>query len=59
LVSELPAAGLILIDTRYAAPRIRGKLPKWIGESVCAPETFGGAMKALGAFYRNQRQAQA
>jgi chromosome transmission fidelity protein 1 len=49
-------AGLILVDARYAGPRIRNKLPKWIGESVCVPDTFGGAMKTLGAFYRGRRE---
>jgi chromosome transmission fidelity protein 1 len=49
-------AGLILVDKRYTASRIRGKLPKWIGDSVVTPDTFGGAMKTLSVFYRGRRQ---
>jgi hypothetical protein len=50
-------AGLILVDKRYGNARIRNKLPKWIGQSVSVPETFGGAMKTLGTFYRGRREA--
>ncbi|TCD66273.1 hypothetical protein EIP91_001602 [Steccherinum ochraceum] len=48
-------AALVLIDGRYSAPRIRQKLPKWIGEHTTVTETFGEAMKELGRFYREKR----
>ncbi|EMD33187.1 hypothetical protein CERSUDRAFT_108361 [Gelatoporia subvermispora B] len=48
-------ASLILLDSRYASPRIRGKLPKWIEESTSVTESFGEAMRELGAFYRGKR----
>ncbi|KAG8944165.1 ATP-dependent DNA helicase chl1 [Tulasnella sp. 424] len=48
-------AGLILVDSRYSSPRIRGKLPKWIGEDIVAAKTFGQAMKELGSFYRDKK----
>ncbi|THH27828.1 hypothetical protein EUX98_g6366 [Antrodiella citrinella] len=50
-------ASLILIDGRYSTPRIRQKLPKWIGEHTTVTETFGDAMKQLGMFYREKRIA--
>ncbi|OCH93459.1 DNA repair helicase [Obba rivulosa] len=50
-------ASLILLDSRYASPRIRTKLPKWIGESTTVAESFGEAMKELGGFYREKRAA--
>ncbi|KDQ09930.1 hypothetical protein BOTBODRAFT_58448 [Botryobasidium botryosum FD-172 SS1] len=48
-------ASLILLDSRYASARIRGKLPGWIGKNVLVAQTFGEAVKELGAFYRNKR----
>jgi chromosome transmission fidelity protein 1 len=56
LTCETCPAGLILVDKRYTGSRIRNKLPKWIGDSIAMPDTFGGAMKTLGAFYRGRRQ---
>ncbi|RDX47561.1 DNA repair helicase [Lentinus brumalis] len=50
-------AALILVDCRYASPRIREKLPKWIESGTIITETFGQAMKELGKFYRNKREA--
>lgn len=50
-------ASLVLLDSRYASPRIRGKLPKWIGKDVTVTETFGEAMKEMGKFYREKRSA--
>jgi len=48
-------ASLILVDSRYASPRIRQKLPKWIGDTTNVCETFGQGMKELGAFSRQKR----
>lgn len=49
-------SGLVLIDRRYTSARIQAKLPKWIGEGLTVTNTFGEAMKQLGAFYRSKRQ---
>ncbi|KAF8630963.1 hypothetical protein AX17_005319 [Amanita inopinata Kibby_2008] len=49
-------ASLILLDQRYATGAIRNKLPKWIGNRLIIAESFGHAMKELGAFYRNRRK---
>ena len=51
-------ASLVLLDSRYASPRIRDKLPKWIGKHVTVAETFGEAVKEMGRFYREKRSAQ-
>ncbi|KAM6494135.1 Helicase C-terminal domain containing protein [Amanita muscaria] len=48
-------ASLILLDQRYANGSIRRKLPKWIENRVTVAQSFGPAMKELGAFYRNKR----
>ncbi|KAI0077191.1 DNA repair helicase [Panus rudis PR-1116 ss-1] len=48
-------ASLVLIDARYSSPRIRAKLPKWIGEKLTVTETFGEAMKQMGQFYREKK----
>ncbi|KAI0667105.1 DNA repair helicase [Trametes maxima] len=48
-------AALILVDARYASPRIRRKLPKWIESGTTVTETFGQAMKELGQFYREKK----
>ena len=50
-------AALVLVDGRYASPRIRGKLPKWIETGTVVTDTFGQAMKELGRFYREKRGA--
>ncbi|KAI0827672.1 DNA repair helicase [Trametes gibbosa] len=48
-------AALVLIDSRYASPRIRNKLPKWIESGTTVAEGFGQAMKELGRFYRERK----
>lgn len=48
-------ASLVLIDARYSAPRIRNKLPNWIGQNIIVTETFGAAIKEMGRFYRDKR----
>lgn len=48
-------ASLILLDSRFSSSRIRDKLPKWISEGTEVSETFGSAVKSLGAFYRSKR----
>ncbi|TYJ52793.1 hypothetical protein B9479_006597 [Cryptococcus floricola] len=49
-------ATILLFDKRYATPRIRNKLPKWIGEDVKVEQTFGGVMKGVAAFFRDKRE---
>lgn len=48
-------AALILVDGRYASPRIRSKLPKWIEAGTKVADGFGQAMKELGRFYREKK----
>lgn len=48
-------AALVLIDSRYASPRIRNKLPKWIESGTVVADGFGQAMKELGQFYREKK----
>lgn len=51
-------AAIVLVDRRFATPRIRGKLPGWIREGMVAgSETKGvpGLMGSLGAFFRGKR----
>ena len=45
----------MLVDARYASPRIRGKLPKWIESGTVIADGFGQAMKTLGQFYREKK----
>jgi len=48
-------AALILLDIRYGSPRIRSKLPGWIGERLTATPNFGQAVKNISAFFRSKR----
>ena len=50
-------AVIILLDARYATPRIRGKLPAWIGERVTSHDTWSTVAAGVGAFFRMRRQA--
>ena len=45
----------MLVDDRYASPRIKGKLPKWIEARTVVADNFGQAMKTLGQFYREKK----
>lgn len=47
-------ASLILVDSRYASPRINAKLPKWIGQNVIVTKNFGHAVKEVGQFFRGK-----
>lgn len=49
-------ATILLVDRRYGGPKIRGKLPKWIGEDVVVQEEWGGAAKAIAGFFREKRE---
>jgi chromosome transmission fidelity protein 1 len=47
-------AALILLDRRYSTA-IKSKLPKWIGDDLKIAQTFGQAVKEMGAFYRSRK----
>jgi chromosome transmission fidelity protein 1 len=49
-------ATILLVDRRYAGPKIKGKLPKWIGDDVLVQEEWGGAAKAIAGFLREKRE---
>ncbi|GMK54061.1 hypothetical protein CspeluHIS016_0106470 [Cutaneotrichosporon spelunceum] len=48
-------ATILLVDNRYARPRVRGKLPKWIGEGVRVCNDWGEAAKGIAGFFRDKR----
>ncbi|CAE6347286.1 unnamed protein product [Rhizoctonia solani] len=48
-------AAIVFIDQRYGTPRIRGKLPGWIGTDLEVTDKFGDAMKQLGEFFRSKK----
>ncbi|CUA77223.1 chromosome transmission fidelity protein 1 [Rhizoctonia solani] len=49
-------AAIIFIDQRYGTPRIRSKLPGWIGTDLEITDKFGDGMKHLGEFFRSKKQ---
>ncbi|KJE05212.1 chromosome transmission fidelity protein 1 [Cryptococcus gattii NT-10] len=48
-------ATILLVDKRYANPRIRNKLPKWIGEDVRIPQGFGGVARGVATFFKEKK----
>ncbi|KAF9136116.1 DEAD H (Asp-Glu-Ala-Asp His) box helicase 11 [Mortierella sp. 14UC] len=48
-------AVIILMDRRYGVPRIRTKLPGWIGSSLETCEQFGPVMNKLAGFFRQKK----
>ncbi|CAE6485365.1 unnamed protein product [Rhizoctonia solani] len=48
-------AAIVFIDQRYGTPRIRSKLPGWIGTELEVTDRFGDAMKHLGEFFRSEK----
>ncbi|CAE6460949.1 unnamed protein product [Rhizoctonia solani] len=50
-------AAIIFIDQRYGTPRIRSKLPSWIGTELEVTDKFGDAMKHLGEFFRSKKES--
>ncbi|KAJ1303466.1 hypothetical protein OPQ81_011654 [Rhizoctonia solani] len=48
-------AAIIFIDQRYGTPRIRSKLPGWIGTELEVTDKFGDAIKHLGEFFRSKK----
>ncbi|KAI8602659.1 helicase C-terminal domain-containing protein [Dissophora ornata] len=49
-------AVIVLMDKRYGAPRIRKKLPGWIGSSIEVCEQFGPVVSKLAGFFRTKRE---
>lgn len=47
-------ATLLLVDKRYAAPRISSKLPKWIGADL-KTGGFGDAVRGVAGFFKGKR----
>lgn len=48
-------ATIVLLDQRYATPRIGKKLPQWIGEHVEHFDKFGKAMGKTSQFFREKK----
>ena len=48
-------AAIVLVDRRYAAPRIRSKLPRWIAASMEHDDSLGKVMGGLNTFFRGKR----
>lgn len=51
-------AAIIFIDQRYGTPRIRSKLPTWIGTELEVTDKFGDAIRHLGEFFRSKKGQQ-
>lgn len=49
-------AALVLLDERYGSTRVRAKLPKWIGNGVVVPDSFGLVIRELSQFYRLRKR---
>jgi chromosome transmission fidelity protein 1 len=49
-------ATIVLLDKRYATPRIGKKLPKWIGDHVENYDKFGKIMGVTSKFFREKQQ---
>lgn len=48
-------ATIVLLDKRYATPRIGKKLPKWIGDHVVNCDNFGKVMGRTSKFFREKQ----
>jgi chromosome transmission fidelity protein 1 len=51
-------ATILLVDTRFSRPRVRGKLPKWIGEGVRVCNEWGEVAKGVAGFFRDKRAVE-
>ncbi|KAI8881907.1 DNA repair helicase [Backusella circina FSU 941] len=49
-------ATIVLLDKRYSQPRIKNKLPKWIGSHIEHYEQFGKVLGRTGKFFRERKQ---
>ncbi|WWC60824.1 uncharacterized protein I303_103400 [Kwoniella dejecticola CBS 10117] len=51
-------ATILLVDKRYGTPRIKNKLPKWIGEDVKIQNDFGSVARNVALFFREKREKE-
>jgi hypothetical protein len=49
-------ACILLIDRRYSSPRIKAKLPKWIGDDLVVAPDFASVARGVAGFFRNKRE---
>ncbi|GAA5907181.1 hypothetical protein JCM8208_006714 [Rhodotorula glutinis] len=52
-------ASIVLLDERYAQPAKKAQLPRWLGDDVQSPPTFGALIQGVARFSRARRTAQA
>lgn len=45
-------ATLVLVDSRYASPRIQAKLPAWIGKECTVAGSFGDVVRDVSRFFK-------
>ncbi|KAI8089909.1 putative ATP-dependent RNA helicase DDX11 [Halteromyces radiatus] len=50
-------ASIVLLDKRYASPRISKKLPGWIGGSIEHCDNFGKAMGKTARFFNEKKKS--
>ncbi|GAA5845996.1 hypothetical protein JCM9279_004750 [Rhodotorula babjevae] len=50
-------ASIILLDERYAQPAKKAQLPRWLGDDVQSPPTFGALIQGIARFSRTMRTA--
>ncbi|KAH7103380.1 DNA repair helicase [Auriculariales sp. MPI-PUGE-AT-0066] len=48
-------AALVFVDSRYATPRVKDKLPGWIGKQLETTDTYGKAAGSLARFYARKK----
>jgi hypothetical protein len=51
-------AVIVLLDHRYATPRIKSKLPGWIADRVTDHAVWNTVAATVGAFFRHKREQQ-
>lgn len=51
-------SAIILLDSRYATPSSKAKLPSWITEGLEDVPNFGALVKGLAAFYKRRSTSQ-
>lgn len=50
---------IVLVDERYATPRISAKLPGWVGDLLLRCQTFGPVIKKIRQFFRSHSSGAA
>ena len=50
-------AALVFVDSRYATPRVKDKLPGWIGGQLQTPTSYGQAAGQLARFFAAKKRA--